>query len=136
MALIDVGVDFSMAQAEAEKSMKPAAKGVYELQVSNVELGETKEGNPRLMFKIEIVNSPNPDYNGKGMTYFANLPHNGQLKGIGYLTQILSALGRPWTGTNGNYQFDTDSLIGLRCRANVGISKDGKWNQIDSFVTM
>ena len=132
MALIDVGVDFSMAQVEAEKSMKPAVKGVYELQVSSVELGETKEGIPRLMFKLDIVNSPNPDYNGKGMTYFANLPHNGQLKGIGYLTQILSALGKPWTGT----QLDTDSLIGLRCRANVGISKDGKWNQVDSFVTM
>lgn len=130
MALIEMGIDFSAAQKEAEEAMKPAPNGVYTLQVLDCEMGHTQKGQLRGRWTLQITDSPNPEDNGKKISHFTNFPDNGDLTGVGYLTQFLSAIGNPWTGSD----FDTDTCKGLTCRANVGISDDGKWNQIESFV--
>jgi len=130
MAVIEMGVDFGAAQKEAEAAMTPAPAGVYTLQVNSYELGKTKKDKPRITFHVAIINSPNPDLNGKKINYFANLPDKGDLTGVGFLTQFLTAVGRPWKGSS----FDPDGVVGLTCNANLKVSEDGRWNEITSFV--
>lgn len=130
MTRVNMGVDFSAAQVEAEKQMAPIPDGTYELQVKEIKGGVTQMGIPRLGFTLELVNCENPDLNGKGVYYSSNLPHQGSMKGVGFLVNLLSALGKPWTGQ----ELDTDSLIGARCRANLVKQKNNNFSEIKSFV--
>jgi len=130
MALIDLGVNFSDAQAEAEKALSAAPEGVYEVQVMGYKEGETKMGHKRLMWSLHIINAADPDLNGKNINHFTNLPDNGDLTGVGFLTQFLSAMGTPWEGTT----FDPDAVVGRTAMANVTKTDDGKWNNVESFV--
>lgn len=131
MALISTGVDFGVAQKECDELMNPVDPGVYELQVQTEPvLGKTDKGRDRLMFILTVVNGSNQKANGKHIRYFANLPQGNDLSGVGYLTQMCVALKRPWVGQ----EIDTAHFIGASCRANVGVGKDGKWNDIISFV--
>src|SRR3990167_7795325 len=120
---------FVTAQKEGEAAMTPAPAGVYTLQVNSYELGKTKKDKPRITFHVAIINSPNPDLNGKKINYFANLPDKGDLTGVGFLTQFLTAVGRPWKGSS----FDPDTIVGLTCQANLTVTEDKKWNEIASF---
>lgn len=128
--IIETGIDFGAAQAEAAKAMAPAPEAVYTLQVNSYEAGETKKGQARLMWKVSIVESADPAFNGKNINHFTNLPDNGNMTGVGFLIDFLNAVGCPWEGSS----FDPDIVIGKTCRANVGISEDGKWNNVVSFV--
>jgi flavin-binding protein dodecin len=130
MAVINVGVDFESAQAAADEAMALAPEAVYDVQVMSVEEGNTKAGRPRLKFNLQIVNAPDPSVNGKKIGYFCNLPHQGDNSGVGFLIAICNGLGKPWV----NDEIDTDAFVGCDARANVGISKDKKWNEITSFV--
>lgn len=129
--VIELGVDFNKAQKEADALMQPAPAGVYQLQVSSIEAGVSKNsGRGRLMWLMQIVNSSDPSFNGKKVTYFTNIPTATDTTGIGFLVQITNALKKPWNGTTIN----TDDYLGQICKANIGISDDGKWNNIISFV--
>ncbi len=130
MPVIEIGVDFNKAQIESEKVMLPAPAGVYALQVLNIESGVTQKGKGRLMWIMQVVNSTDPTFNGKKVNYFTNIPTATELSGIGFLVQVTKALGKPWGGTSIN----TDDYIGSMCKANIGISDDGKWNNIISFI--
>lgn len=128
--IIELGIDFNAAQKEAEKAMQPAPIGVYELQVSTIEPGVTKTGKGRLMWIMQIVNNADATLNGKKVSYFTNIPTPTDISGIGFLVQLTNALRKPWNGQS----FNTDDYLGLTCRANLGISEDGKWNNVVSFV--
>ena len=130
MGKIDMGVDFAKAEKDAGDAIAPAVPNVYDIQVTGHELGNNKNGGPRIMFSTVIVNSPDPKANGKKMNYFCNLPNEGDMTGVGFLTQFLAAIGNPWKGSS----FDPDTCTGLTAKANVSVSPDGKWNNIDSFV--
>ena len=130
--VIEMGLDFAAAAQEAQKANQPARPSVYELQCRKADyIAPEGEKGPKIRFELVIINTPDPEANGKTINYFANLPNNGSFKGVQYLTDIINAFGG--RGYVGN-QLNTDQCIGATCRANVGVSKDGKWNEITSFV--
>lgn len=128
MAVINLGINFKDAQKEAEEAMAPADPGIYDVQVTGYTPGITKKGQANIRWELTIINCPNPNFNGKKMSHFTNLPDNGNLTGVGFFTEFLEKIGKPWKGTD----FDPDACIGSTAKANV--SSDGKWNQVDSFV--
>jgi len=128
MAIIELGLDFSGAQTEAELARTPAPAGLYTLIVREIKLEESKAGRPRLTWLFEIIE--HPEYSGKKMRHFTPLPVAGDLSGVGFLTDTVTALGRPWVGVS----FDTDDYLGSTCLANVTVDDDGKWNNIASFA--
>lgn len=128
--IIELGVNFTTAQEASNALMLPAPTGVYQLQVNGIELGQTKKGKQRLMWIMQIVNSTDSSLNGKKVSYFTNIPSAVDVSGVGFLVQITNALGKPWSGS----VINTDDYLGLVCRANLGVSDDGKWNNIISFV--
>ena len=129
--IVTVGIDFAAAQKEAEAQIAPAPTGVYTLQCADVKVGEkAKSGRPMILWLFKIVNSPNPDLNGKTVRHRTIDPSDGDTSGIGFLTDVTAGLGKPWKGTS----FNTDDYRGATCKVNLGISEDGKWNNIDSFI--
>ena len=128
--IVEMGVDFNLAQKQAELATAPAPTSVYTLQVTSVEAGVSKKGRGRLMWMLQIVNAVDPSLNGKKVSYFTNIPTHDDMTGVGFVVQLTKALGKPWNGTTLN----TDEYLGLTATANVGVSPDGKWNNIISFV--
>lgn len=128
--IVEMGVDFNLAQKQSSLAMSPAPAGVYTLQVISVEGGVSKRGKGRLMWMLQIVNATEPTLNGKKVSYFTNIPTADDMTGVGFVVQLTKALGKPWNGTSLN----TDDYIGLTASANVGVSPDGKWNNIISFI--
>ena len=129
MPLVEIGSSMTDAEEFSKKEREPLPNGPYTLRVNNCEPRTAKSGRPMLNFRLEVAENPNPDYNGKTMFYNCPLPDNGNSKGIGFLVQIVKALGQEWEGTN----IKTDEFVGLTCTANVSTDEKG-WNQIDSFA--
>jgi|TARA_R100001530_G_scaffold87069_1_gene60622 hypothetical protein len=134
MPVIDLGISNEDATTEANKGFEPLPTGTYTLNCTGCELGTSANGRPRLTFDFAVVDNPNPDFNGKTLKYFTPLPHQGNNSGIGFLTSVCVALGKPWNGTS----LDTSDYPGRQCGANVveAPSQDGTkiFNNIKSFV--
>jgi|TARA_R100001530_G_scaffold6369_2_gene7460 hypothetical protein len=135
MPVIDLGMTCDDAVTESSKAFTPLPSGSYKMTCTDCELGTSGNGRPRLAFTFSIIESANPDYNGKTLKYFTPLPHNGNNSGIGFLTNVCVALGKPWNGSS----LDTADYAGRTCQANVvedpATDGSGKiFNKIKSFV--
>ena len=135
MPTIELGMTCTDAQEQANKDFEILPIGSYTMVCTSVEQATSKNGRPRLDFMLEVVENGNPDFNGKGIRYFAPLPHEGNTKGMGFLTQVCVALGKPWAGASLN----TEDYQGRTCTANVeqNPSKTDPtkiFNNIKSFV--
>lgn len=95
---IDVG-EYTDAVQEDEDSKIPI-HGEYEFQIKEMpEEGETKDGDPKMVFKLEVVNASNPALNGRIVKYHAKMPSI-------FFTRIMRAAGVNWVGS----QADTDQI--------------------------
>ena len=137
MGVVNVGVTIDEAQEIAKKQLEPAPASIYELQctecVDQAEDGsqlKTKKGRPQVYFTLAITGAADPDLNGKQMRVYCMLPHKGDNTWLDRLIKLTKALGPGWNGTG----FNTEDFIGKTCRANVVVSDDGKWNEIESYV--
>lgn len=137
MTVVNMGTDFNKAAEESAEASKPAPGGTYELQVKEVSALRKdgseyidKNGNPFLMWFSQIVGTGNPNIDGKFVNLMTYIPHNGDFSQVDRLVNICKAVGKPWEGES----FDTDDYGNLTFKANIIISKDGKWNEIESFV--
>lgn len=136
MSLIEMGLDFKTAQKQAEKASLPAPNGRYNLQClavdtkdANGEVLKTGKGQAKARFTLSIVGNADPELNGKKLYVNANLPDNGNFTGVIHLVNLLNAMKRTWQGSG----FETTSCIGATLTANLVVSKDGKWNEIESY---
>jgi hypothetical protein len=129
MPQINLGVSFNEAKTEGEKQMLKLTPGVYKIVVKEVKVTESSKGNPQLQWTYEVVENQNSDFNGKQLMNWTPLPHNGNVKGIGFIVSALEAIGMTYDGQG----FDTDQCVGLTCHANV-IVDEKKYNKIASFV--
>ena len=135
MPVIDLGMTCDDAVTESSKAFTPLPSGSYKMTCTDCELGTSGNGRPRLAFTFSVIENENPDYNGKTLKYFTPLPHNGNNSGIGFLTNVCVALGKPWNGSS----IDTADYSGRACQANVvedpATDGSGKvYNKIKSFV--
>lgn len=128
MAVITPDIDFAAAKEESDRAMLPAEAGIHKLQVMDLKDGNAN-GRDYTQAVLTIVESHNPDWNGKKINYFFNLPEGGNMKGAWKLINIMEAAGVSWTV---GQPFDTDELKGKFVQANVSV--DGKYNNIASFV--
>ncbi len=121
-------IDFSAAQEESEAARQPAPADIYNLQVTDVEEGTNGSGGPRLTYKMEIVACANPKLNGKTIMFFVNTTGPG----VGFLTEMLTKFGceKAWKGTD----LDERAPVGKQAKANVVISRCGKYNNVQSWV--
>lgn len=135
MALVPMAVDFDAAKDEAEKASQPAPNGTYRLQVKVIDcevdgVARTdKNGAPFWLWKLNVVNHEDPNVNGKYVSHFTYIPNGEDCSRCQPLIDIMTAAGLRWDG-----EFDTNDAVGAEFDANLGTSKDGKWNEIVSFV--
>jgi len=132
MPQVNIGQTMTDTEEYIKKENEPVPAGPYTFRVVSVEVSTSKKQNPMLVWSLDIIENPNPDYNGKSVKHYAVLPGEGQTK-VGFalknLIDICKAVNKPYTGTS----LTTEEYIGLTCKANVSIGDRG-WNQIDSFV--
>lgn len=133
--LVNMGMDFNAAKAEAEKANKPAPNGTYSLQVKVIDCAKDevqrvdKNGAPYWLWQMNIVNHEDPNINGKYVSHFTYIPNGEDCSRCQPLMDIMGACGLTWDG-----EFETNDANGVIFDANLGTTKDGAWNEIVSFV--
>ena len=137
MGRVNVGVSIADAEDIARKQESPAPVGLYELQCIRCQDTDdegntltTKKGRPQVVFHLAIVGASDPDLNGKTIRVYCPLPHNGDMTWISRLVNTTKGLGKPYSSLG----FETEDYVGVSGRANVTISKDGIWNEIESWL--
>ena len=127
MPTVELGSDFSVAEEESKKAREKLPADAYDLMCTACEVVESKKGTPQLRFSFEVQNNANPDFNGKKISHWCPLPHEGQAY-LGFLVDVINALGKPWQGAS----LDTEDYPTRSCIANIVI--DGDYNRIKGFV--
>ncbi len=127
MALIEVDVDYTEAEKEAE--FKLIEQDTVKLQVSSWEFGASKSGSPMITWTLSVIEMP--EFNGREMLMWT--PTTG--KGRNFLTRFAQACRKPWSGR----QIDPDSYVGCIVVGHISIEAldDGrKVNRLNSVTAV
>ncbi len=135
MVEINLGLSHEEANAESQEAMKTLPPGAYDLSCTGCKPDQYGSGRPCIQFEFEVVN--HAEFNGKKLRHSCPLPYQGSNSGIGFLVDVTTAMGVPWTGASIN----TEDYVSRSCRANVINSDPSKDDQgrvfanIKSFVS-
>src|SRR3990167_6368876 len=124
MPEIEIGLNFLVAEKEAEEGLKPVPPADYSFLVEGVEIKASGEmsktpGRPYLNWTLSIIN--HPEYSGKKLFYSSPLPWQNPLSGkletsgINFLVDMCKSLGQPWSGE----RIQTEMYIGRTGTARV-----------------
>lgn len=109
---IDLGKNLD--NVEVSDGFEPIPPGNYTVQVSKVPEVKTGKKAPYVSWEFEIVESDNPDLNGRKIFHNTSLSD----KALGMPTGIkalLQSIGLGWDETG----FDGAQAVGLRCSVDV-----------------
>lgn len=100
--MVRVRADFSEAAEKGQFSPTPVDAGEYLFKITEIEAGDSKEGNPQLVVRLESPQIPRASY-----PYYCPLDGKGAWK----LRALLEACGVQAGGKKA-VAFDTDKLVG------------------------
>lgn len=126
---IEIG-DFAGAIKEDDDSKVPLT-GTFELQIKELPLeGEevlTKDKDPKMVFKLSVVNSSNPVFQNRVINYHAKIPSI-------FFTRILRAAGVSWTASQLDTAEIASSMYNKILKATVQQKDADSFPNIKSFI--
>jgi|TARA_Y100000310_G_scaffold193888_1_gene193844 hypothetical protein len=119
--------NYTEACQEDEDSKIPM-NGQFDLQITELpESAETQAGDPKMIFKLEIVNSSNPIFNGRKINYHAKIDSI-------FFTRIARAYGYSWEGSEVDTDDCASQVFNKTAKANVTQKSPEDFPNVRSFV--
>lgn len=111
-----------LIKVDLSEAAEPLTAGVYKARVVDCKTEESRDGKPRLNWRLEVYGASNPGHNGRSI--FHRTPLTG--KGVFRLQELYQAATREQL-TKDNPEFDTEQIMGREVEVTLvdGRDRDG-----------